>query len=202
MRHWFLELNSVPLWGQSTSERWISLITGSQWWGIYFHGMTSFISKLSCVNESTLVYPSSTLMWFSSTIMALRLHLAISTRSTAWFNVHRPPVSLQWRHNGAAVSQITSFTIVYSIVYSGADQRRHQSFASLDFVLGIHWWPLNSPHKWPVTRKIFPFDDVIMITSGVKYYLPMDPICHEGLWAKWRAMQGLEYNASSQFNVL
>ena len=26
----------------------------------------------------------------------------------------------------------------------------------------IHWSPVNSPHKWPVTRKMFPFDDVIM----------------------------------------
>ena len=34
--------------------------------------------------------------------------------------------------------------------------------ASLAFVLGIHQWPVNSPHKWPVTRKMFPFDDVIM----------------------------------------
>ena len=59
-------------------------------------------------------------------------------------------------------SQITSLTIVYSIVYSGSDQRKHQSSASLDFVRGIHRWPVNSPHKWPVTRKIFPFDDVIM----------------------------------------
>ena len=24
-------------------------------------------------------------------------------------------------------------------------------------------WPVNSPHKWPVTRKMFPFDDVIMV---------------------------------------
>ena len=59
-------------------------------------------------------------------------------------------------------SQITSLTIVYSIVYSGADQRKHQSSASLAFVRGIHQWPVNSPHKWPVTRKMFPFDDVIM----------------------------------------
>ena len=27
---------------------------------------------------------------------------------------------------------------------------------------GIHRWPVNSPHKWPVTREMFPFDDVIM----------------------------------------
>ena len=63
---------------------------------------------------------------------------------------------------GAIASQITSLTIVYSTVYSDADQRKHQSSASLAFVWGIHWGPLNSPHKWPVTRKMLPFDDVIM----------------------------------------
>ena len=59
-------------------------------------------------------------------------------------------------------SQITSLTIVYAMVYSGTDQRKHQSSASLAFVRGIHRSPVNSPHKWPVTRKLFPFDDVIM----------------------------------------
>ena len=59
-------------------------------------------------------------------------------------------------------SQITSLTIVYSILYTDADQRKHQSFSSLAFVRGIHRGPVNSPHKWPVTRKRFPFDDVIM----------------------------------------
>ena len=58
----------------------------------------------------------------------------------------------------AMASQITSLTIVYSIIYLGADQ----SSASLAFVRGIHRWPVNSPHKWPVTRKMFPFHDVIM----------------------------------------
>ena len=52
--------------------------------------------------------------------------------------------------------------IVCSTVCSGADQRKHQSAASLDFVRGIHRWPVDSPHKGPVTRKIVPFDDVIM----------------------------------------
>ena len=63
---------------------------------------------------------------------------------------------------GTIASQITSLTIVYSTVYSGADQSKHQSSASLAFVWGIHRGPVNSPHKWPVTRKMFPFDDVIM----------------------------------------
>ena len=53
---------------------------------------------------------------------------------------------------GAMASQITSLTFVYSTVYSGADQSKHQSSASPAFV----WGPVNSPHKWPVTRKMFP----------------------------------------------
>ena len=48
---------------------------------------------------------------------------------------------------GSMASQITSLAIVYSIVYSGADQRKHQSSASLAFVRGIHRGPVNSPHK-------------------------------------------------------
>ena len=67
-------------------------------------------------------------------------------------------------------SQITSLAFVYSTVYFGADQRKHQSSASLAFVRGIHRGPVNSPHKWPVTRKMFPFDDVIM-TCYFQYYI-------------------------------
>ena len=63
---------------------------------------------------------------------------------------------------GSIASQITSITIVYSSVYSSADQRKHQSSASLAFVRGIRRRPVNSPHKGPVTRKMFPFDDVVM----------------------------------------
>ena len=64
---------------------------------------------------------------------------------------------------GAMASQITSLTIVCSTVYSGADQRKHQSSASLAFVRGMPRWPVNSRHKGPVKRKMFPFDDVIMV---------------------------------------
>ena len=63
---------------------------------------------------------------------------------------------------GTMMSQITSLTIVYSTVYSGADQRKHQRSASVAFARGFHRWPVNSPHKGPAMRKIFPFDDFIM----------------------------------------
>ena len=68
---------------------------------------------------------------------------------------------------GAVTSQITSLTIVYSTVYSDADQRKHQSSSSLAFEREIHREPLNSPHNWSVTRKMFPFDDVITFTQIV-----------------------------------
>ena len=73
----------------------------------------------------------------------------------------------------AMASQITSLTTVYSTDYSAADQIKHQSSASLAFVRRIHRWPVNSPHKWSVTRKMFPFDDVIMLLWPT--FLAYDP---------------------------
>ena len=70
-------------------------------------------------------------------------------------------VSLQWRHNERLKSPASRLLTRSSI--QGADQRKHQSPVSLAFVRGIHRWPVNSPDKGPVTRKMFPFDDVIMI---------------------------------------
>ena len=72
---------------------------------------------------------------------------------------------------GGMASQITSLTIAYSTVYSGADQSKHQSSASLAFLWGIYRGPVNSPHKWPVTWKIFSFVDVIMQTLLTFDYL-------------------------------
>ena len=68
----------------------------------------------------------------------------------------------------AMASQITSFSVVYSAVCSGVDQRKHRSSASLVSVRGIHRWPVNPPHKGPVTRKFFSFDDVIMMFVSVR----------------------------------
>ena len=86
---------------------------------------------------------------------------------------------IYWRiyhyNDGLMNSQITSLTIGYSTVNSGTDERKHQSSAPLAFVRGIHGRPVNSPHKRPVTRKMFPFHDVIMCITH--YRRVIDHIC-------------------------
>ena len=113
------------------------------------HGKTGcFIKSILSVNAFLYQALRGTVTW---------LMWQIRFNGSYFKHVHYDDVTM-----GAIASQITSLTIVYSTVYSGADQSKHQSSASLAFVWGIHRGPVNSPHKWPVTRKMFPFDDVIM----------------------------------------
>ena len=88
--------------------------------------------------------------------------IQITCNCSIWFSF--AGFGLYYHYNGvimsAMASQITGFSIVCSIVSSDADQRKHQSYASLAFVWGIHRGPVNSVHKGPVARKMFPFDDV------------------------------------------
>ena len=102
--------------------------------------------------------------WQLNVLQRTRRSLDYMSRMAIYNSFHYDDVRM-----GAIASQITCLTIVYSIVYSDADQRKHQSSVSLAFVRGIHRGPVNSPHKWPVTRKMFPFDDVIMIISNFSY---------------------------------
>ena len=66
--------------------------------------------------------------------------ISSNTRQYAWFHhAHYTDVIMT-----TMASQITSLRVVYSIVHSGADQRKHQSSASLAYVWGIHrdrWIP-------------------------------------------------------------
>ena len=90
---------------------------------------------------------------------------------------------------GAMASQITSLTIVYSTVDSGVDQRKHQSSASLAFVRRIHRWPVNSPHKWPVTRKMFPFDDVIMVNQNKVIFIQENASEMAAIWFRSQCLK-------------
>ena len=108
-------------------------------------------------------------MWFELTDSQRNLveniyNWMVSTVQEQWW-LHYTDVIMN-----AMASQITAIFNVFLTVGSGVDQRKHQSSASLAFVRGIHRWPANSPHKRPVTRKMFPLHaDVIMqaTISGV-----------------------------------
>ena len=66
--------------------------------------------------------------------------------------------TLRWRHSGRdGVSNHQPHDCLLNSLL-----RKHQSPTSLAYVSGIHRWPVNFPHKGPVTLKMFPFDDVIM----------------------------------------
>ena len=148
--------------------------------GFYWDVSKNVICKLSDILHKpqyvNLLWPSDAIWWYRSVstlaqamtwchqwLVAWRHQVHYLKQSwliitkVPWHSLHYHDVTMD-----SIASQITSLTIVYSAVYSAADQRKHQSSASLAFVRGIHRGPVNSPHKGPVTRKMFPFDDVIM----------------------------------------
>ena len=108
---------------------------------------TRSIRSLKLIWNRVLMSPHWTLEFiFYAMLMALRI--------MAW-QCHQ-----RYYHDvvmSAMASQITSLVIVYSTVYSSADQRKHEISASPAFVQEIHRWPVNSPHKGPVMTKMFPF---------------------------------------------
>ena len=85
--------------------------------------------------------------------------LPLSNFTDKWYPILTPNAC---SHNECDGVMTTGISIICSTVCSGVAQRRHQSSASLAFVRGIHRWPGDSPHKGPVTREMFPFDDEII----------------------------------------
>ena len=111
-----------------------------------------------------MLIPSWIMFYNSFSSITILSHISVR-RTVSHFCQHYDDVIM-----GAIASQITSLAIVYSTAYSDADQRKHQSSASLAFVWGSHRGPVNSPHKLPVTRKMFPFDDVLVSHSLVRFF--------------------------------
>ena len=74
------------------------------------------------------------------------LYLPLIPTSRTTLLIYRSEWTLQWRHN--EYDGVSNHQPVYSTIYSGAVQRKHQSSASLAFVRGIHRWPVR---RWPVT---------------------------------------------------
>ena len=100
--------------------------------------------------------------------------ITLETETLGFRNEHHS-FNTTWHYGDVMMrvmaSQITSLTIVYSTVYSCVDQRKHQSSASLAFVKGIRRWPVISQRKGPVSRKMFPLDEVIMVLFSPVVFL-------------------------------
>ena len=79
--------------------------------------------------------------------------------------------ALHWRHNDHDSVSNHQLTVVYLTVYSDADQRKHQSSASLAFVWGIHrdrWIPRT---KGQVRGKCFH----LMTSSWTLWFWGINP---------------------------
>ena len=143
-------------------------------WDVIAVSISSYIDNIDHCSQQTLPLFQRRVskivkdkVWMINYIPRIYVKAIIYTCPRLDLNIIRG----NWEHNndvimGTTAFQITSLTIVYSTVYLGGDQRQYKSFASQAFVRGIHRWPVDSPHKWPVTRKMIPFDDVIMRRAG------------------------------------
>ena len=122
---------------------------------------TTFDSTAQCLLYVTLLVVVYVIIWF------IQIWGDYVRKLKDQFRSHVKLIPLHYSDviMNAMASQYTGVSIVYSTVCSGANQRKPQSPASLDFVWGIHRWPVNYPYKLLVTRKMFPFDDVIMMCS-------------------------------------
>ena len=149
-RHWWFETPSHSLW------RHCYVIWRMRW--LVFMYLVIMISVKLLIIRITPIW-----QYISKVIICIGFsHLLIflefcrqSYRSALCYSSQI--TTLQWRHNELD----GDVSIVCSTVCSGADQGKYQSSASLALAKGIHRWPVDSPHKGPVTRKMFPFDDVI-----------------------------------------
>ena len=137
-------------------------------WVICFSAVLGQLLKIDSSHGTNFVVSSVASEVVQMTILA-----------SCWILPYKGPVmrnvwtsSWNFFHNNDVImsmiaSQITSLISVYSTVYLGADQRKHQSSASLAFVWGSH----RDRYKGPVTRKMLPFDDVIMCRWFLSVYL-------------------------------
>ena len=130
----------------------------------FFCNVWSIVGFLDIASANSMIYILSFMA--EETMMKTYKETFVVGNSTACYLKISFAITFQWHYNNVVMSemvtQITSVSIAWSTISSGAHQRKHQSYASLAFVRGIHRWPANSPHKRPVTRKMFPLDDVIM----------------------------------------
>ena len=133
-----VSINPITFISPCSQEKYTSMLTDKCYFGSF-----------RCVNTATVCKLRNKINWYMRFVIQLG-------------QIHYNDVIM-----GKMASQIASLTIVYSTVYLSADLRKYQSSAPLAFAQGIHRGPVNSPHKWPLTRRIFH-----LMTSSwyIRYY--------------------------------
>ena len=159
---WFKASFKDTIWNVHLSSAWNECFPSAWWqnWDISQNKKTTQFEKYFDSNPLPELKRNLTAITISGHCLSIKyLRKNTIERDKTYCNLydHYSDVIM-----GAMASQITSLTIVYSTVYWSAYHRKYQSPALPAFVRGIHRWPVNSPHKWPVTRKMFPRDDIIM----------------------------------------
>ena len=156
-------------------DPWEQISVKYEWKFQYFHSRNVFeyivwkVVAILCLGLNVLIH-GSPFVAFCFVLLEV-IFTSIPRMLSMWHGISHYNVVIM----GAMASQITSVSIVYSTVCLGPDQRKHQGSASLAFVRGIQRWPVNSPHKGPVTQKMFPFDDVIMSYDSLSGHFLLHP---------------------------
>ena len=123
--------------------------------------------------------------------------------SSCLMHLQNTCILISFKYNNVIMStiasHITGVSFVRTTVSSGADQRKHQSSASLAFVTEIHRWPVNSPHKGPVTRKMFSYDDFIMLFQNIHLLVVHSHFLYS---SKPSLTQNNRYSQQSQENIV
>ena len=127
----------------------------SNWHGIISHEISliySYVPGSYSQTKEIAAVSRSAARW---TVTSHRLSVSVDCKvwNSRSATISRQP--LEWRHNERdGVSNHQSLDCLPNRFF-GPDQRKHQISASLVFVRGIHRWPVNSPHKGPVSWKCF-----------------------------------------------
>ena len=150
-------------------EQWVSIF--------YLQKVSLFVRLRSYVGSIWKICKGVTL-WKKSFVLFFK----ISSIESWWRLIYNVCQLQFFTHHycdfiiGTIAYRITSLTVVYSAVYSDAVHRKHQSSALLAFVWGIHQGPVNSPHKWPVTRKCFHLMTSSWMSIQWKYPFALIPL--------------------------
>ena len=94
--------------------------------------------------------------------LIFNLGSVISQHGQHQFRQNGSSTALRWRHNGHdSVSNHQPHGCLLNRLFRRRSKRKSKLRVT-GLCVGIHRGPVNSPHKWPVTWKMFPFDDIIM----------------------------------------